>query len=191
MADIEPDKPTAATRAAHFRRILLALLTILVLIYFLLEDLFSLWLRPLFRGLGALAAFIEVGRWLRRLPPYMALAIFAVPFVLLEPVKIFSLFWIGTGHIVVGGGLLVLSYVLSLLIVERLFHVTHEQLLTIGWFRWGYERVMRLRAWAYARVEATALWRWLRPLSLRIAARLQVWYAWLRFHVFGTPGVRR
>jgi hypothetical protein len=181
MSDSNGGK-TQSARARYFRlvrRILSVPLTILVLIYFLFEDLFLGFLRPLFRFLGGLSPFVALGEHLKRLNPYLALVVFLVPFILLEPVKIFSLFWIGIGHFVSGTLLLVTSYVLSLLIVERMFHVTRDQLLSIPWFAWGYANVMKLRAWAFQRLESLALWQALRPLGHRIAASVRATAAWL------------
>ncbi len=71
------------TRRKTYRRRVLRVLSwpaaILILLYFVFEDLFISWLKPLFRYLGTLAPFAALGRQLRRLPPYVALSVFAVP----------------------------------------------------------------------------------------------------------------
>jgi len=181
MSDFDDGKKQSAptTRFDLVRRILSVPLTILVLIYFLVEDLFLGALRPLFRLLGKLSPFVSLGTRLKRLNPYLALVVFLIPFVLLEPVKIFSLFWIGIGHFVSGTILLVISYGLSLLIVERLFHVTRDQLLSIPWFAWGYRMVMTLKAWAFERLESTPLWRAVWPLGHQVAASVRFAVAWV------------
>lgn len=172
------------SRRMKYRRRVLRVLSwpaaILILVYFLFEDLFLSWLRPLFRYLGALAPFAALGRFLRRLPPYVALSVFAVPFILAEPVKIFSVFWIGIGHVVTGTILLVLAYIVSIFVVERLFHVMHEQLLSIGWFAWGYHKVMAAKAWALDLVRSTAIYRTLRPIGANIGEATRAGLAWLR-----------
>lgn len=172
------------SRRDTYRRRVLRVLSwpaaILILIYFLFEDLFLSWLRPLFRYLGGLAPFAALGRMLKRLPPYVALLVIAVPFVLIEPVKVFSLFWIGIGHFVSGTILLVLSYVVSLFVVERMFHVMHEQLLSIGWFAWAFEKVMAAKAWALALARSTTIYRTLRPIAANIGTTTRSTFAWLR-----------
>ena len=180
MSDPDNFRSNRPGRFDRLRRILSVPLTIVVLVYFLLEDLFHRWLTPLFRLLGQLAPFTALGRILRSLPPYAALVVFAIPFIIVEPIKVFSVFWIGVGHVVTGTLLLVASYVVSLFIVERLFHVTREQLLSIGWFDWSFRRIMRLRAWAFAQVENTRAWQMARSLGRGIAARSKAGLAWLR-----------
>ena len=162
------------------RRVLSAPLTIFLLIYFLLEDLFHRWLAPLFRLLGRLSPFAALGRLLSQLPPYAALVVFAIPFIIVEPIKVFSLFWIGVGHVVTGTVLLVSAYVVSLFVVERLFHVTQHQLLTIRWFAWSYVWIMRLRSWAFAQVESTQFWQTARSLGRRVTAAVKTGFDWLR-----------
>lgn len=177
----DPDK-----RKRYRRRLLKVLswpLAVLILVYFLFEDLFLASLRPLFRFLGRLAFFSAVARGLHRLPPYVALCIIAVPFILIEPIKIFSLFWISLGHLVSGTVLLVASYVVSLFVVERLFHVMEGQLLSIGWFRWAYELTMRAKAWALGLLKATPIYRGLRPIAARAGRALRASVAWLKARV--------
>ncbi len=178
MSDHEETKHKNPRWLDLVRRILSIPLTILVLIFFLLEDLFLGILRPIFRLVGALSPFVALSAWLKRLPPYVALVVFAVPFILLEPVKVFSIFWIGLGHFVSGAMLLIVSYILSLLIVERMFHVTRDQLLSIAWFAWGYRLIMHVKAWAFERLESTALWKAVRPLGHQIAAAVRAACMW-------------
>lgn len=172
------------SRRMTYRRRVLRVLSwpaaILILIYFLFEDLFLSWLRPLFRFLGTLAPFAALGRLLQRLPPYVALLVIAVPFIGIEPVKVFSLFWIGIGHFVSGTILLVLSYVVSLFVVERLFHVMRGQLMTIGWFAWSFNKVMAAKAWAIDLARSTALYRTLRPVAANIGQATRTIFASLR-----------
>ncbi len=184
MAEQDHEKPgrSQSTWLRLCKRILLSPITLLILIFFLLEDLFLTLLRPIVRVLGQLAPFLAIGRWLRALSPYQALFAFLVPLVLLEPVKVFSLFWIGIGHFVSGALLLIGSYVLSLLIVERMFHVTRDKLLSIGWFAWCFGLVMGVRNWAYARLRSSLVWRLTYPVFLRaslfgrmIIARCVTW----------------
>lgn len=173
-----------AGRRARYRRRLLRILSwpaaIVILVYFLFEDLFLAWLRPLFRLLGRLAPFAALGRALKRLPPAAALVVIAVPFILIEPVKVFSVFWIGIGHVVSGAILLVLSYVVSLFVVERLFHVMRDQLLSIGWFARGFAFVMRAKAWAIDLARSTTLYRRLRPVAGQIGTMTRAAFAGLK-----------
>lgn len=112
--------------------------------------------------LGKLPVFRSMETWLRGVPPVGALALFGVPAVALAPVKLLALYWLAGGHPVLGIGTILTAKILGTAIVARLFQLTQTQLLTIGWFRWVYERVMRLRGAAYGLWAESVLGRWWR-----------------------------
>jgi hypothetical protein len=126
-----------------------------------------------------------------RLPPYAALVVFALPSMLLLPLKFLALFLIAKGQLVLAGVLFAAAKVGATALVARLFVLTRPALMQIGWFAWAYDQfipwknaleeyvrssyVWRLgRVWK-ERVKRTAAvqWRLLRPavLRLRDAAR--------------------
>ena len=65
-----------------------------------------------------------------------------MPYILLEPVKPVGLYLMATGHVVNGIVAIVIGEILKLLIVERLFHLTRDKLMTIPAFAWTYNRIM-------------------------------------------------
>ena len=109
----------------------------------------------------------EFGRWLRahlpfeafklwaaarieRLPAWGALLLFAIPVVLVQPIKLASLWLIMRGHVLLGGlGFLGIKIV-GFGAVAFLFDLTRDKLLTIRWFAWSYARVIWLRGMATA-----------------------------------------
>ena len=136
-------------------------LLILAGVVLLVEE--ALWrLSGVVALLGKLPLFRSMEAWLRGVPPLGALALFGVPAVALAPVKLLALYWLAGGHPVLGIGTILTAKILGTAIVARLFQLTQTQLLTIGWFRWVYERVMRLRAAAYGLWAASAVGRWWR-----------------------------
>ncbi|MDR3494945.1 MAG: hypothetical protein P4L82_10100 [Ancalomicrobiaceae bacterium] len=167
----DPPAPVRPKRSLALRvglRLLQVLATVFVLLYVLFDDLVLAWLRPLFATLGRLRLFVRLALWMRRRPPYMALVFFAVPFIVLEPFKLGGLVLLGIGHFVSGTVMLAISHLLSLLIVERIFHVTRDQLLTIGWFAWAFGYAMRTKDWAFARLKASPAWRFGVALAERL-----------------------
>ncbi len=123
----------------------------------------ALWrLSAVYALLGLLPVFRAIEAWVRGLPPYGALALFGVPSVALAPVKVLALYWLAGGHPVLGIGTIATAKVAGTALVARLFQLTQPQLLTIGWFRWGYEKVMALRAAAYGLWIESAVGRWWR-----------------------------
>ena len=94
--------------------------------------------RPLYRPLLDRIASWKITeafeRQVARLPRLAILVLFAVPFAIAEPLKVFALLLMASGKIVVGLPLLVFSYLVTFLLVERIYHVGREKLLSYGWF---------------------------------------------------------
>ena len=74
-------------------------------------------------------------------PAYPALALFAVPLIVLEPIKPAAAYLAGTGHISAGLTLLVVGEILKLVLVERLFTVSRSKLMSIPAFALGLRRI--------------------------------------------------
>jgi hypothetical protein len=83
------------------------------------------------------------GRWpplrwfeiaVRGLPPYGALALFALPTPLLLPVKLGALWLIGPGQVVAGAMVIVTAKLVGTAIVARLFTLTQPALMRLPWF---------------------------------------------------------
>lgn len=132
---------------------------VLVVAYTLLDELLFPLFRPAIRWLSGLRLFQRLGALIGRLPPYMALVLLAVPFVIIEPAKVGALWVIATGHVIEGVVLLLIAQVLSLLICERIFHAAYEPLMRIGWFKAGLGWLFALRDKALAIGRSTAVWR--------------------------------
>jgi hypothetical protein len=115
-------------------------------------------------------------RWLepriRALPPYAALALFAVPALLLLPVKLAALAAIGKGHVVLGAAVIVAAKILGTAVVARLFTITHPALMRLAWFAACYARWTAWKQALLAEVRGTSAWRQSRVLRRRIAHRL-------------------
>jgi hypothetical protein len=153
--------------------------------------------QPLADLLGRLARWRPWARAetaIARLPPYAALVAFALPSLLLLPLKFLALFLIARGQLVLAGLLFAAAKVGATALVARLFMLTRPALMQIEWFAWAYERfvpwkealeeyVRSSTVWRVGRVWkerarrlAAAQWRVLRPAMLRLreAARTAV-----------------
>ena len=73
-----------------------------------------------------------------------------VPLVLLEPVKPFSAYVIASGHFRLGVLVLVIGEVLKITIVERIFHIGRDKLMTIKAFAWIYNFALGWLTWLQA-----------------------------------------
>lgn len=146
---------------------------VVVTLYFLIDDVVLGAIRPIVERLARLRLFERMAEALHRLPPYPTLVLFLVPFVVLEPFKLWGMWAIATGRFAFGGTMLAVSHLVSIVLVERLFHATRDKLLTIGWFARAHGVVMRLYDWSLGRLRATAAWR-------TVAATLAAARAWIR-----------
>jgi hypothetical protein len=136
-----------------------ALMMLVVLAYSVLDAMVLPLVRPLIEGLSRLAILRLVGSWVGGLPPYAALLLLGVPFIIIEPLKAVALYWMALGHAASGVVLLVGAELMSLFVVERLYHAAHAPLMRIGWFRRLMAWLGGLRDLALARIRATGAWR--------------------------------
>jgi hypothetical protein len=119
-------------------------------LYFVVDALALSSLKPLLRKIANLKLFKFIAPWIASLGPYPTLALFVVPLVLLEPIKPFSAYIIGSGHFLFGVLVLVLGEVLKITIVERIFHIGRDKLMTIKAFAWIYNLAWEWLTWLQA-----------------------------------------
>lgn len=117
-----------------------------------------------------------IGRWpglrwiegaIRRLPPYAALALFALPTLLLLPVKLGALWLIGHGHVMTGAVVIVAAKLGGTAVVARLFTLTRPALMRLAWFASLYGRWTNWKDALLAQVRASRVWRVSRMLARR------------------------
>ena len=85
---------------------------------------------------------------LRRLPTQaVILVLFAVPFAIAEPLKIYALVLMAQDHLAVGFAIIIIAYLMSFVLVERIFHAGREKLLTYAWMSWIMDRVPIVQTW--------------------------------------------
>lgn len=170
----EPD-PTrrAAPRHPLVRAVLRLPVLVAATIYFLIDDVVLAAVRPIVARLAELRPFARLGEAIHRLPPYPTLVLFLVPFVVLEPFKLWALWLLGTGRFTFGATMLAASHLTSIVLVERLFHATRDKLLTIGWFARVHALVSALYDWSLGRLRATAAWRAMAAVVQRLRATLR------------------
>src|SRR5471032_2100469 len=68
-------------------RLLKPFVVVLAAVYFLADAIFATIAHPLARWIGEHWVFSRLQTWIRSLRPYPSLALFAVPLIILEPVK--------------------------------------------------------------------------------------------------------
>lgn len=116
-------------------------ITVLVIISEVARPLY----RPFVNWFSSLSIVVHFGEFVGSLPRGVILVLFVVPLAIAEPLKIYALFVIARGHVISGLIIIALAYLMSFLLVERLFHAGREKLLTYGWLKWTMDRVETVR----------------------------------------------
>jgi hypothetical protein len=139
-------------------RILKAVVFLLAAIYFLVDAIFLTVAKSLAYWIVEHWIFESLRVWIVLLPPYPTLALFALPLAILEPVKPMAAYLVGTGHVATGLIFLVVAEILKLALVERLFSVNRDKLMSIPAFAWVYWKysgakdcVTSMKAWQVVR----------------------------------------
>jgi hypothetical protein len=149
-------------------RRLLQPLWILLAIIFLIEA--WLWdhLEPIVARAVAAIPLRALKQWLAErvetLSPAMTLIVFAVPPILLFPLKLIGLWLLAHHHWMGAAALIVAAKFIGLGVTAFVFDVTRGKLLQMGWFEWLYRFVLSLRAKAAELVD---------PIKLRLQEMLR------------------
>ena len=123
----------------------------------------------------------RVCAWIRALPPYPTLALFSVPVILLEPVKMVAAYMAATGQVLWAAATFVVGEILKLVLIERLFELTKTTLMKVPAFAWAFNRYSRARTW----VRETVAWKVVRALSLSLRDHCRQWrHSASRHHAF-------
>jgi hypothetical protein len=133
-------------------------------IYFLVDAVFWAIARPVARLLANYRIFDGLRTWIMSLGPYPTLALFLVPVLVLEPAKPVAAYLTATGHVFTGLAVLGVAELLKLVLIERLFKLSRDKLMSIPAFAWGYGKLQQARNW----LESLSAWQQMRRLS-RIA----------------------
>ena len=148
-----------------------------VILYVVLDGIVTPVVRPLLGWVARLRFVIRLQDIVAALPPYAILVLLAVPFAFAEPAKIYALYLMAEGQLATGLLTISMAYLVSLLIVERIYHAGRMKLATIPWFAklmdWLIGIRDRLLAWA----RATRVWAFsvkLKQNARALAAKLRL-----------------
>jgi hypothetical protein len=142
-------------------------------IYFLVDAVFMIVARLFANWIPEHGIFGSLRAWIASLRPYPTLALFAVPLIVLEPVKPVAAYLAGTGHITTGMIVFVVGEIMKLVLVERLFSVSRHKLMLIPAFAWMYGKYLlaKERLESYEAWQATRLWRRIAQEAVRSFAQ--------------------
>jgi hypothetical protein len=138
--------------------------------------------KPLSDALAWLARFPIVARLealISRLPPYAALAVFALPTAILLPVKLVAMWLLAKGQVATATATFVAAKIASTALVARIFVLTRPSLMRIGWFARAYTWFMPWKDRLFAQIRASWVWRYGRMMKMRVSLAIKrVWARW-------------
>jgi hypothetical protein len=140
------------------RRILLAPVAAVATVVVLFDDLVRSALRPALAWFVSLKPMRRIEAAVARLPPYPTLALFLIPMAVIWPIKLYALYLIGLGHVGLGALAFIVAKVVGVGLAERLFAISRDKLLSIGWFARGYYAVIGVRDRVHLYLKATRWW---------------------------------
>ena len=138
--------------------------------------------KPLSDFLAYLARFAPLAaleRWIASLPPYGALAVFALPTALLLPLKFLAMWLLATGKYWTATALFAGAKVASTAFVARIFTLTKPTLMQIGWFARAYNWFVPWKDALFVQIRASWVWRYGRMVKSRV--RLTAKRTWVRW----------
>lgn len=173
MTRTPPGEPSAPRRrrnpvVAALRALFRVALGVLIIIDELVRPLYE----PLQQWLEALALVRKFERWVAGLPPLAILTLIGVPYAVVEPVKFVAMLRIADGHVMMGSLVLLLAYLVSFVLIERVYTAGRDQLMRLPAAAWVINMSVAVRG---------RLSRWLRLPELK--ARARVMWRWLRLHL--------
>ena len=125
-------------------------------------------LSHVFDFLAKLPLWRAIESAIRRLPPWGALLVFALPTVLLFPVKLAALWLIAEGQSTLGVCLIIGAKLVGTAVVARLFSLTQPALLRLHWFATVYRWFIPWKdVWLNA-IRASWPWRAGRVIKRRV-----------------------
>jgi hypothetical protein len=116
-------------------------------------------------------------RMIDRLSPQVTLVIFAIPFILLLPIKFLEFWLLAQRQWIAAIAVLGLAKLLGLGLTAFIFDATRDKLLQMAWFRRLYEFFMWARTWAHEKIEPVTrqLREWSDQTIQPIVRRLRRW----------------
>jgi hypothetical protein len=156
-----------------FRKLLAAPFVALATVIILLED--WLWddLQRLAAAIGRLPIFKQLESLIVGLPSYACLLTFAAPSLLLIPVKLAALYFIAHNQATLGLLTAVGAKIAGTALVARIYKLTENKLLQIGWFAALHTRFVAFKTKIYSVIKATRIYQRAHAYKLRVKEYLR------------------
>jgi hypothetical protein len=171
--------PTLSALGRLLLGVLIAFLETLLALLIIFEEWGWRPLADLLGRLGRWRPWALAETWIILLPPYAALVVFALPTLLLLPLKFLALLLIAGHHVALAGLLFVAAKLGATALIARVFLLTQPALMHIGWFASAHDTLIPWKEALVARVHASSVWRAGRLVKARVLHHLFAqWAPW-------------
>ena len=177
MRKMTPERTKKRTWLRAIEKTLAAPFVFVAAVIIIIED----WL---WDDLARFAAFIgqlpilrSIESLIVALPPYVSLFVFAVPSLLLIPVKLIAFYFIAHGQETLGFVTVLGAKFVGTALVARLFTLTRPKLMRIAWFAWVYEKFISFKKQLYSKLRSTRIYQLAHEQHLRFKSRIRLWFA--------------
>lgn len=154
------------------RRLIAIPFAVAAALYLLFEEYLLVRVRAVIERLERIDLVTRVEAKVAVLPPYPALVLFAIPGLVLYPLKALSLWLLAGGHVIAGIALFAFTEIIGTVALAWLFKLCRPALMTLPWFRVPYVFVLRLRDALFAYVRALPAWQAAGAVIARLRAAL-------------------
>jgi hypothetical protein len=162
-----------------------------VVLYVVLDGIVTPVFRPLNRWVARLRLVIRLQDIVAALPPYGILVLLAIPLAFAEPTKAYAMYLMIEGHFATGLVTMLMAYLVSIFIMERIYHAGRAKLKTIPWFAKLMDWLTGIRDRLFAWARATRIWAFsvklkqnARTLVAKLRLRLLAWARATRIWAF-------
>lgn len=138
-------RDSAARRTPPLLRALGILFRLLCTPLILLDELVRPLYRPLIARLAALRIMHTFEHWIAARSVTTILVLLVIAYVTIEPLKLVALVWIADGWPKAGSVLFLLAYLISFVIIERIYSAGRSKLMTVPWMAWVIVTLTTLR----------------------------------------------
>ena len=105
--------------------------------------------------------------WLVTLPPWAAVLTFAMPSLIILPVKVSALWFAAHHRFALATAAVVLGKIMATAILARLYRILRPTMMQLRWFAWADTKFFAWRDWAYAFVKSLPAWQEAKALVQR------------------------
>lgn len=149
-------------RVRRLKALLSPPLVAVAVVVFLVEEVLWSWLAQVTAILSRWAPVARIEAAIGRLPPYLAILLFVVPWAVILPVKLTALWLLATGHALTGIVLFCGGELFGVGFLARIYVLCHPALSTLTWFVHLEGWARAISAWAHAKLDRVAVWRLVR-----------------------------